>query len=307
MITTKNRIFIALLFVGISSHLVCAQDKKLIDYPRKEAIALLEAGGSELIKKHGEEMLEFIYLTEIPTDEELFEETSSPNKEMRRKKQDLPVFKALKSNGEASLELIRNTHYFKYPQPFSDLEVIAFFLLDLKSKDEALRFARDQMAGQYGYEKENWQTIMTLINNDDLSKGNFLYEKKLDFRAEMNRMDMLRPQMKKQVNDMQVPEQNRFFANHYRFQKILEALLKYYSTEKVWPGSLYLLAEKKLIEMPEISFMDADGFAHIPMLLGQLKDGKETQKVLWLQIPDAKYILEGSLNGDIKIIPSQSK
>jgi hypothetical protein len=43
------------------------------------------------------------------------------------------------------------------------------------------------------------------------------------------------------------------------------------------------------------------------MLLGQLKDGKETQKVLWLEIPDAKYILEGSLNGDIKIIPTQPK
>ena len=114
MIAIKNRIIIALLFVGSSSHLACAQDKKLIDYPRKEAIALLEQGGAELIKKYGEEMLELIFLQEIPTDEELLDMTSELG--MRSKKKDLPVFKALKSGGETSIELIRHTQFFKYPR-----------------------------------------------------------------------------------------------------------------------------------------------------------------------------------------------
>jgi hypothetical protein len=33
----------------------------------------------------------------------------------------------------------------------------------------------------------------------------------------------------------------------------------------------------------------------------------KTQKVLWLPVPDEKYILEGFLDGDIKIIPTQPK
>jgi hypothetical protein len=307
MIRIKHSIFLTLLFLSVDSPLAYAQDKKLIDYPRKEAIALLEEGGPELVKKHGEEMLDFIYLTLIPTDEEQLELASSPNRQERRKKQDLPVFKALKSGGETSLELIRRTDFFKYPRHLSDLEVIAFFLYDMKGQKEAIAFAEVIMSGKTGYERNNWQTIVALINNDQLSQGNFFYGKLSNTMEEILRVNKMETQMKNQVNKMQEPEQSRFFANHYRFQKILEALIKYYSTEKVWPDSLYLLAEKKLIEMPEISFIDADGFAHIPMLLGKLKDGDNSQKVLWLPVPDEKYILEGSLDGDIKIIPTQPK
>jgi len=307
MIRIKYSILLTLLFLSVGSPLAYAQDKKLIDYPRKEAIALLEAGGPELVKKHGEEMLDFIYLTLIPTDEELLELTSSPNRQERRKKQDLPVFKALKSGGETSLELIRRTDFFKYPRHLSDLEVIAFFLYDMKGQKEAITFAEATMSGKTGYERNNWQTIVTLINNDELSEGYFFYGKLSNTMEEILRVNKLETKMKNQVSKMQEPEQSKFFANHYRFQKIIEALLKYYSTEKVWPDSLYLLAEKKLIEMPEISFIDAEGFAHIPMLLGQLKVGEKTQKVLWLPVPDEKYILEGFLDGDIKIIPTQPK
>ena len=176
MIAIKNEIIMALYFVAISSNFAYAQDKKLIDYPRKEAIALLEAGGTDLIKKHGEEILEAMYLQVIPTDEELWERSSAPERNRRNEKRNLPAFKALKSGGEASLNLIQNTRFFKYPRYLSYLEVIAFFLLDAKGQKEALQFAEGQMVNKIGYEKENWQTIINLLKKAELAEGYFFYE-----------------------------------------------------------------------------------------------------------------------------------
>jgi hypothetical protein len=163
------------------------------------------------------------------------------------------------------------------------------------------------MVNKIGYEKENWQTIINLLKKAELAEGYFFYESITNAVISSGIVQMQGILMKEQLKKIPEAEQSSFFENHYRFQKVLKASLEYNAIEKAWPDSLYLLAEKKLITISDISFIDKEGFAHIPMLLGQLKDGKETQKVLWLEIPDAKYILEGSLNGDIKIIPSQSK
>ena len=84
-------------------------------------------------------------------------------------------------------------------------------------------------------------------------------------------------------------------------------MFTYYSTDKVWLDSLYLPTEKKLIAMPASSFIDAVVFAHLPRLNGQLKDGDDPQKVMWLSVSDESIIFEGYINMDIKIITTQSK
>lgn len=291
-------IMISLWFIGASTSLVSAQEKKLFVPSNAELSTLLDKGGKDLVNQHGEEMLEWMYWRIITKE---MDDPSEPRL-LRNKKNDLPVYRALKSGGDATIALLNRSNFFKYPRHFNELEVIAFLLFELVGHNESISIAEKKLLVAKNYEKANWVEIKSLLALPDLSSGFFYYETKKDIAPESYQITLQVRQIKEHSTVMDEVAFENFLAAHYKFHTIVKALLQYRSQENSWPTSLYLLTQKQLLDFQGITFPDSAGFLHTPNLLGELKGEDQKQKVLYLQIPDGKYIFEGKLDGSINVI-----
>jgi hypothetical protein len=202
--------------------------------------------------------------------------------------------------------MLQESKYFKYPQHSTDLEVIAFLLFDMMGLKNATQFAEARIAGKSGYELANWKLIIDMIKRPELPSGNFFIERTVssNLREPVPTIEQLRRQ-RIQLKDLLLLNQENgshdLLNHHYRFHKILKAVIQINSDEEDWPDSIYQIAKKKYLDWPDINFIDHEGFSYTPRIINSLKNDDEQQKVLSLTAPDENYVLEGFLNGDINI------
>lgn len=297
-------IILITMSICLSGLTVAAEEKALADYSETEALALIDKGGGDLIKKHGEEMLQILYFKKKPTDEELREMVAN-HSGLKITKQDYPVLKALKSGGEVTLEMLRRTEHFNYPLHPMKLEGIAYLLFELKGLEGAIQFAETQIAAEKTlYAVDNWRLIIDMMNRPELPKGLFFIKRTVEGRKIKPTKAQVREQrirLKHLSSQMQEAGSRDFLNNHCRFHKILQAVLQFKSKEGKWPDSLFQLVQIKSLNWSEIGFIDSEGFTYVPRLLRSLENPNRKQKIMWLSAHDGKYVLEGFLNGEIKV------
>jgi hypothetical protein len=281
-----------------------AEEKPLSAYSNDEFIELIEQGGDNLIKDHGDDLLSLLYFRKKPTDAELLEATANPSV-LKEKKRDLPVFQALRNAENATIELLRHSSFFDLPQHQTDLEVIAYLLHDILGHDGATSFVQDRIKEGTAYANENWLAIASLLERPKLASGHFIVEKtakgsKVEPDPEIEQLRKERIQLKYLLTTIPAEDISAFLGVHCKFRKVLEACLKHRSTKGNWPTSLYRLIDDGNLKESQLLFLDTDGFLYVPRFREAVDDDSQ-ESVLNLVTPDGKFTIRGFLDGTIDV------
>lgn len=296
--------FIALLVLCFTA--VKAEEKSLTAYSDEEFYELMNQGGENLVKDHGDELLSLLYFRKKPTDAELLEATANPSV-LKETKGDLPVFQVLRNAEDATIELLRHSGFFDLPQHRTDLEVIAYLLQDILGHDRATSFAQDRIKEETAYANANWRAIASLLEHPKLATGHFIVEKtakgskvKLDPTIEQLRKERI--QLKNLVSTIPAGDISAFLSVHCQFRKVLEACMEHRSTKGHWPTSLLSLLEDGNLKESEVLFLDLGGFLYVPRIKKDV-DNDSQESVLSLVTPDDKFTIRGFLDGSIEVAP----
>lgn len=276
-----------------------AEEKPLSSYSDQEFHELIERGGENLIKVHGDDLLSLLYFRKKPTDDELLQMTANPPV-LKEKKHDLPVFQALRNAEDATIELLRHSIFFDLPQHQTDLEVIACLLHDILGHDGAAKFALERIKEGTAYANENWLAISSLLEHPKLASGHFIVEKTVKDRPAIEQLRKERIQLKNLLSTIPADDTSAFLSVHCQFRKVLEKCLEHRSTMGHWPTSLLSLVVDGNLKESEILFLDSGGFLYVPRIRKAVDDDSK-ESVLNLVTPDGKFTFRGFLNGTIDI------
>lgn len=307
----NHRIFQVIAVMALSGSSAMAEEKLLSAYTTEQFHDLIEQGGEPLIKAHGDELLSLLYFKRKPTDAELLEMTSNP-RITKETKRDLPVFQALRNAGDATLQLLRHSTYFDYPQHPTDLEVIAYLLQEIMERDAAASFAEDRINEETAYARDNWLTINDMLKRPELASGHFIVERTakgstVEPAPTIEQLRKERMQIKKLLTMMPPEDSSSFLSIHRQFRKVLEACLLSHTAKKKWPSSLYSLVQEGKLKESELAFLDRDQFWYVPRLSKNTNNNNIEHCVLKLDTPDGKFTIQGFLSGRIDAIQAERK
>lgn len=295
----NSRIFKAFAILILCLAAAVAEEKSLSAYSTDEFHELIEKGGDNLITDHGDDLLSLLYFRKKPTDAELLEGTANPSV-LKEKKRDLPVFQALRNAENATIELLRDSHFFDFPQHQTDLEVIAYLLHDILGHDGAASFAQDRIKEGIAYANENWRSIASLLEHPKLASGHFIIGKTDKDRTAIEQLRKERIQLKNLLAIIPAEDTVSFLGVHCQFRKVLDECLEHRSVKGHWPMSLLSLVVDGDLKESEILFLDSGGFLYVPRIRKAVDDDSK-ESVLNLVTPDGKFTFRGFLDGTIDI------
>jgi hypothetical protein len=281
------------------------EEKPLSTYSNDEFNELIEQGGDNLIKDHGDDLLSLLNFRKKPTDAELLEATANPSV-LKEKKRDLPVFHALRNAENATIELLRHSRFFDLPQHQADLEVIAYLLHDILGHDGAASFAHDRIKEGTAYANDNWHLIASLLEHPRLASGHFIVEKTEKDRTAIEQLRKERIQLKNLLATIPDKDTKSFLGVHCQFRKVLDKCLEHRNKKGHWPTSLLSLVVDGNLNESEILFLDSGGFLYVPRVRKDVDDDSK-EYVLDLVTPDEKFTFRGFLNGSIDIYQVDAK
>lgn len=308
--TKKMKVMNPRFFQAVATLILCcaaaaAGEKPLSAYSEEEFHELIEQGGGNLIKDHGDDLLSLLYFRKKPTDAELLEMTANPPV-LKEKKRDLPVFQALRNAENATIDLLRHSSFFDLPQHQTDLEVIAYLLHDILGHDGAASFAQDRIKEGTAYANENWLAIASLLERPKLASGHFIVEKtakgsKVEPDPAIEQLRKERIQLKNLLSTIPAEDTRVFLSVHCQFRKVLETCLKHRSTKGHWPTSLFSLVVDGNLKESEILFLDSGGFLYVPRIRKAVDEDDSQESVLNLVTPVGNFTIRGFLDGTIDV------
>lgn len=270
-------------------------------------LELLGNGGEILIQNQGDALLELLYFKRKPTDAELEKMTFNPPV-LKDKKDDLPVFQALKNGGKSTLDMLTTTAFFDYPVHPAELEVIAYLLMDIMGAEKAAQFAKERSVVKDCFRKDNWNQILKMLDDPKIHSGHFIVERFVpgnikEIQPTLSDLVNERAGFKKLLSEAKTIDSVDAAYNYYHFRKILLAVNKFSFEKRTQPQSLYDLVSENYLPQSALMFTDSESFFYVPRYFYIKQKNDENKEILKLDSPDNKLYFKGYTNNTILAFP----
>lgn len=293
------KVILAALLLS-SASMVYAELVSLSDFEENKVHEMIANGGESLIVDHGEELLGLLYFRPKPTDEELLEASGNPPL-LKPRKKDLPVYRAFKSQEEATMDLLKKTSRFKLPEHRSNLEVVSYLIYDVLGEKKAKMFVSEMLAGATAFEKENWETILGMLDDPALKTGHFICDGVFSSPKTKPTISSILKQ-RDSIGAALDGDEDGSLEEIYRFGRIAKAIRYYIAEHNSLPNTIFDLVSAENISAADLVFESSAGYQVVPQLwFGKIDEIKDDSVVI-LDFPDCELELRGLIDGTVRIL-----